>query len=184
MKGIVFSEFIEMVEDKFGIEIADSIIEDSNLPNLGAYTQVGTYDHAELVTMVQHLSSKTGLEFSALVQAFGEHLLVRFTQMYPVFFTNVTTCFDFLDTIENRVHIEVKKLYPDAELPTFESTIHSPERMEMLYISKRPFSALAYGLIIGSAHYYGENIDIKMQDESDDSLTKVRFTLKHIQSTS
>lgn len=179
MKGIVFSEFIEMVEDKFGIEIADTIIEHSNLPNSGAYTQVGTYDHNELVTLVKHLSAETGIAFEALVQAFGEHLLIRFTQMYPVFFTNVSSCFAFLDTIENRVHVEVKKLYPDAELPSFKSKIEG-NRMQMLYTSKRPFSALAYGLIIGSANYYGEKIAIKMIDESDHSLTKVRFELTHL----
>ncbi len=30
MKGIVFTEFIELVEDKFGFEAADEIIENSD----------------------------------------------------------------------------------------------------------------------------------------------------------
>ena len=41
MKGIIFTEFIEMVEDKFGFEVADNIITNSNLPSGGAYTAVG-----------------------------------------------------------------------------------------------------------------------------------------------
>lgn len=89
MKGIVFSEFIELVEDKFGIEIADTIIEKSNLPNQGTYTQVGTYDHKEMLTLVTHLSKETGIEVPVLVQAFSEHFFDRFTQMYPQFFTEV-----------------------------------------------------------------------------------------------
>lgn len=28
--------------------------------------------------------------------------------------------FQFLKNIENYIHVEVRKLYPDAELPTFE----------------------------------------------------------------
>lgn len=179
MKGIVFSEFIELVEDKFGLEIADTIIENAKLPNGGAYTQVGTYDHTELLTLVTHLSKQTGIEIETLVQTFGEHLLERFVTLYPQFFEGVNNCFDFLDTIENKVHVEVQKLYPDAELPTFDSHILSPEHMELIYTSKRPFSALAYGLIIGSARYYGENIDIQMENLSQDKLTKVRFSLRH-----
>ena len=47
MKGVVFTEFIEMVEDKFSADIADQIIEEADLPSGGVYTSVGTYDHAE-----------------------------------------------------------------------------------------------------------------------------------------
>jgi len=31
MKGIVFTEFLELVEDKFGLEMVDNIIESSDL---------------------------------------------------------------------------------------------------------------------------------------------------------
>ncbi|WP_127471532.1 heme NO-binding domain-containing protein [Thiomicrorhabdus aquaedulcis] len=177
MKGIVFSEFIELVEEKFGFEMADDIIEKSNLASGGAYTSVGTYDHHELLELVTHLSAQTGISVEDLVKTFGEHLLVRFSEGYPMFFESVNNCFQFLDTIENKVHVEVKKLYPEAELPTFDSRIESDNRMHLVYTSKRPFSALAYGLIKGSATYYGENIHIEMQDESLTGLTKVVFTL-------
>ena len=40
MKGIVFTEFLEMVEDQSG----------------GAYTSVGTYDHNEIFRLVNCLS--------------------------------------------------------------------------------------------------------------------------------
>lgn len=177
MKGIVFAEFIELVEDKFGFEMADDIIEKSNLPSGGAYTSVGTYDHKEMLELVTHLSNETGISVADLVKTFGEHLLVRFTEGYPQFFESVTNCFDFLDTIESKVHVEVKKLYPEAELPTFDSQIESANKMRLIYTSKRPFSALAYGLIKGSASYYNETIDISMDDQSTENLTKVVFTL-------
>lgn len=177
MKGIVFAEFIELVEDKFGFEIADEIIEESNLPSGGAYTSVGTYDHQEMIELVTHLSKKTNIAVEDLVKTFGEHLLTKFVEGYPMFFESVDNCFDFLDTIENKVHVEVKKLYPEAELPTFDSTVHSKHEMTLIYTSKRPFSALAYGLIKGSASYYNENIDIQMKDQSTAELTQVHFTL-------
>jgi hypothetical protein len=38
MKGIVFTAFLEMVEDKFGIEIVDHIISHSDVDSKGVYT--------------------------------------------------------------------------------------------------------------------------------------------------
>ena len=35
MKGIVFTEFLEMVEEKFGLEVVDYIIESSELASEG-----------------------------------------------------------------------------------------------------------------------------------------------------
>jgi hypothetical protein len=32
MKGIVFTEFFEMVEDKFGFEMSNQLVEETNLP--------------------------------------------------------------------------------------------------------------------------------------------------------
>ncbi len=45
MKGVVFTEFIEMVEDQFSADMVDDIIDDAQPPSGGAYTAVGTYDH-------------------------------------------------------------------------------------------------------------------------------------------
>ena len=56
MKGIVFTEFMDMVEDVFSIDILEDIIEESELPNNGAYTAVGTYNHEEIVRMTAQLS--------------------------------------------------------------------------------------------------------------------------------
>ena len=42
MKGIIFTEFLDLVEEKFGLEMVDKIIEQSNLDSGGIYTSVGT----------------------------------------------------------------------------------------------------------------------------------------------
>ena len=45
MKGIVFTEFFELVEDKFGLEVVQQIIDECKLESEGIYTSVGTYSH-------------------------------------------------------------------------------------------------------------------------------------------
>lgn len=177
MKGIVFSEFIEMVEERFSPEVADRMIEAANLPSGGAYTAVGTYSHEEMLALIEQLSGLTGVAVPDLVHAYGRHLFHRFTQLYPAFFDGVPTAFDFLSRIENHVHLEVRKLYPDAELPRFDTPQTDTRHMVMVYESRRPFATLARGLIEGCLEHYGEAADVTTTDLSEPGLTRVRFDI-------
>ena len=76
MKGVVFTELVEMVESVFSPDIADQMIENANLPSGGAYTAVGTYDHAEIVSLVVALSELTGMSPEELQQVYGRHLFL------------------------------------------------------------------------------------------------------------
>ena len=58
MKGMIFTEFLEMVESKFGLETVDTTIENSDLPSEGIYTSVGTYDFNEMVSLIAGLSEE------------------------------------------------------------------------------------------------------------------------------
>ena len=119
MKGIVFTEFLEMVESRFSFDMVDDILDDARPASGGAYTAVGTYPHDEMVALVSALSARSGLAVADLLRAFGAHLFGRFVQGYPDFFARVDNAFDFLAGIEDIIHAEVRKLYPDAELPHF-----------------------------------------------------------------
>lgn len=180
MKGIVFSEFIEMVESKFSLETADTIIESSKLPSDGAYTSVGTYDHTELLTLVTSLAEETRLPVDQLVRTFGSHLAGRFLELYPSFFKSTTGLFDFLNTVDQHIHVEVKKLYPEAELPLFDTEGLDKNKMKMTYRSKRPFADLAEGLILGSADIFKDSIRIERDDSMEDDYYKSEFLIIRI----
>ena len=134
MKGVVFTEFLEMVEETCSADLVDDIIEDSGVESGGAYTAVATYDHAELVALVLALSKRTKTPVPDLVRTFGRHLLGRFAVLFPDFF-HVGSAFEFLQSIETHIHVEVKKLYPDAELPHFECRQIGSKQLETIYTS-------------------------------------------------
>lgn len=165
MKGIVFKELIGMVEDVFGDEVAEKIIEKSDLESEGAYTSVGTYDHSEILQLVTHLSSETGVEAGKLVKTFGKHLVSVFSKAHSDFF-NQPNVFSFLKSVDGYIHVEVKKLYPEAELPKFDFEEPSDKELVMKYSSARPFAALAEGLIEGVIEHYKEEITIRAEDQS------------------
>ena len=177
MKGVVFTEFLDLVEDKFSADMVDTIIEASDLPSKGAYTSLGTYDHHEMMQLVTHLSNETKIPVAELIRTFGEHLFTRFYADYPQFFDGISHAFDFLKNLEDYIHVEVRKLYQDAELPKFEYETPSPQCLIMTYSSSRPFGDLAEGLIRGCIHHFGEPIALDRQDQKDDQKTIIRFTL-------
>lgn len=176
MKGIVFTEFLEMVEDAHGLDVVDRLLEAAGVD--GAYTSVGTYDHAELIGLVTALAGETGADPSELVRTFGRHLFDRFVEGYPQFFDGVPNAIEFLARIEDYIHVEVRKLYADAELPTFDHTRMDDGAMELLYRSPRPFGDFAQGLIEGCVRHFGEEFEIVRQDESAGEETRVRFRLR------
>lgn len=163
MKGIIFSEFLEMVEQRFGLETLDHIIETSDLASGGSYTAVGTYHHGEMVALVSSLSEKSGISVSDLLKAYGTYQFKRFTILYPSFFKGVQSAFEFLEGLENYIHPEVKKLYPDAELPSFETERLHENTLRMVYQSERHLEDFAEGLILGCLQHFDEQAHISKE---------------------
>ncbi|WP_064197065.1 MULTISPECIES: heme NO-binding domain-containing protein [Emticicia] len=176
MKGIVFTEFIEMVEEKFSYSMMDEIIESLNLPSKGIYTSVGTYDHSEMVQLVSSLSVRTQLPVSTLLNDFGKHLLQLFSKKYSHFFVETTNAFDFFERVDHYIHVSVLRLYPDAELPKITTTRISEKQLEMLYHSDRKMSDLAFGLIEATLEYYNESATIE-KSNVDESGSLVKFVI-------
>ena len=160
MKGVVFTEFFEFVEGRFSPEIAEQLIESSALPSKGIYTSVGTYDHAEMVTLVSNLATVVEIGVPDLLKEFGRHLLRQFVIKFPPFFNGITSTFEFLPKVDSFVHVEVKKLYPDAELPTFSCVFPASDQLQMTYESDRNLPDLAEGLILGCLEHFGEQMEV------------------------
>lgn len=179
MKGIVFTEFIEFVEDSFGFDISEDMIEGSNLSNDGVFTSVGTYEASDMVNMVVKLSELTNTEVPDLLIAYGKHLFSRFTEMFPHFFPDDITIFEFLSKIDDYIHVEVKKLYPDAELPTINTLSQGSNRMVIEYHSSRKFGDFAHGLLLGASDYFNESLTIEKFTIKDDGSI-IKFVLEKI----
>jgi len=179
MKGIVFTELIEMVEQQFSPELMDQVLSECDLETGGAYTSIGTYDHQELIEIVSALSHKTDISVSNLIRHFGHHLFFRFHELMPQFFEEPKTAFEFLETVHHRVHVEVKKLYPDAALPEFKTEKPDLKTLVMTYHSNCPFADFAYGLIEGCIEFYQENIEVDYVDQNKKNAYSRIFTLRN-----
>ncbi|MCH9816048.1 MAG: heme NO-binding domain-containing protein [Actinomycetia bacterium] len=178
MKGIVFNDFLEMVEEDFDVVQLDLIMQTADLPGDGVYTSVGNYDYSELLGLIVAASEVTGVAIPALLYAFGHHLFQTLGKRFPELLAPMTGAFDLFLGIEDIIHAEVRKLYPDAELPRFECALVTPNQMTMLYESPRRLAVLAHGLIDAGAEHFDEDISVTAENLSDSPDEKVLFTLE------
>lgn len=178
MKGIVFTEFLDMVDEAFGPVVTDAVIGDAELPSGGAYTAVGTYPCEEMVALVRMLERQTGTDMPELLKSYGRHLFGRFVVRYPELFEGYHDSFSMLESIDATIHMEVRKLYPDAELPRFDCQREGSDRLILVYRSLRPFADLAEGLIEGCARHFGEVLTIGRSDGKEGDLNVSTFRLQ------
>lgn len=180
MKGIVFTEFMEMVEQRWGADMVDDLIDATTPASKGAYTSVGTYHLNELLAYVVELSRVSGAPVPALVKAFGEFLAGSFVRKFPIFFTNAGSTFDVLRDVDRHIHVEVKKLYPDAELPVFRFCDVAPDVLELTYESTRNLPDLAEGLMEGCARHFNETLRIERSVVRSEPIPQVVFTITRL----
>ncbi|MEQ6120259.1 heme NO-binding domain-containing protein [Reichenbachiella sp. MALMAid0571] len=176
MKGIVFTEYLDFVEDNFGYDLVDRLITSCDLPSGGSYTSIGSYEFSELVQLLTKTSELTGKDSDYILQKFGWHLFGVFTKAYPQFFTAAKSSFDILSTLDDKIHPEVLKLYPDAELPRFEIEKMEENVLVMIYRSSRKMSDFAEGLIEASMSHFNEKGTVRTK-QLDQNGEVVRFTI-------
>ncbi len=176
MKGIVFTEFLDLVEDKFGLEMVDEIIEKSNLESGGVYTAVGTYAFSEMLQLLRHLSKNTNISIDDLLLVYAEHFFGVLKRNYGDLLSRYTDPIEMLSSIENHIHVEVKKIYPEAELPTFEVLEKTEDSLVMVYKSSRAMHHFGLGLMNKTFEYFKAKATIELEKIKEDG-TEVKFMI-------
>lgn len=171
MKGIVFTELIEMVEAKWGLEVADTILDPTDLESQGVFTAVGTYADRDMQILVQRLGVATGLDGSTLLLEFGKYLFGTFARGYADMLERFDSTFGLLSHLDDFIHPEVQKLYPDASLPGFEVVSRDEKNIVLDYRSKRRMPEFAEGLIMAAAVHFKEKVEVKWEvGENEENL--------------
>ena len=179
MKGIVFTEFFSLVEKTWSADMVEDLIDDVNPASGAAYTSVGTYDHQEIVAMVGALAKRTKMSIPDLLHTFGCHL-------FSVFKHTITdsskelTIHSIFCSIDNHIHVEARKLYRDAELPSFEIADRNDTTLTLIYRSKRGFADLARGLIESTCQHWETPVEVACQDQSKGELHQVEFVITKV----
>ncbi|MBX2850025.1 MAG: heme NO-binding domain-containing protein [Acidiferrobacterales bacterium] len=169
MLGVIFTSLIEMMEQEVGLEATEEVLDKAQVESGACYTAVGFYPPEELVSIVTHLSQQTGIPIPDLVQQFGFYLFDLLATSHPHAVEGKTSVIELLSQLDSHIHVEVKKLYPEANLPAFKTIEESDSHIKLLYISTNRLEPLAEGLIKGGADYFNENVVIRITPADEHS---------------
>jgi hypothetical protein len=176
MKGIILRQYLEFVETNYGPETVEKIIEESQLSSQGAYTNVGTYSYEDILHLTKALSEIVNLPIERIVRDFGQSLFQNLMIAHPQY-QNLTSVKEMLAKIHNVIHVEVRKLYPDAALPDLDYSENEDGSLSIHYKSERPFATFALGLIMGCVDYYKESYKITRLSENPTTEYEATFRL-------
>lgn len=176
MKGIVFTEFLDLVEQKFGLEMVDKIISQSNLESEGAYTAIGTYNFSEMLQLLQNLSNNTNISIDDLLLVYAEHFFSVIETSYPGLLATYKDPIEMLSSIEDHIHVEVRKIYPEAELPSFVVESKTENSLVMIYKSNRAMHHFGLGLMNKTFKHFNSTATIVLEKIKEDG-TEVKFII-------
>jgi hypothetical protein len=159
MKGIIFNLLERAVSAEYGDETWDTLLDDAG--SIGTYTAVGNYPDEELMALVGAATQRLGLSSDELIRWFGRRAIPMLEERYPAFFEAHRTTRDFLLTLNDVIHPEVRKLFPGAYAPSFEFDTSREDALGLTYESHRNLCSFAEGLIEGSAERFGDTVTIE-----------------------
>lgn len=181
MRGTIFVELIKMAEDAFGEDVVDAVLEKTDLENDGAFTTVGNYPCSELIKIVMAFSAHSNISPEVLQRKFGHWMINHFNETFPAFFEGKADSFAMLEAVDSEIHVEVAKLYPDAELPVFATQRLAPDHLIMTYSSPRPLVEFCQGMIEACLERFGQSADIQrtaVPSPSNATRFDIRLTAK------
>jgi hypothetical protein len=164
MKGFIFTNFLEFTEKKHGLKMVDEMITESNLPSEGIYSAFNSYDFNELVILLTYLSQKTNTKPEVILEELGKFILPYLICKHSYITEKYTKPLDFLAGIQNHIHIEVKKLYNDADLPTFSVENRTDNKLTLIYKSSRGLTYFAIGMIKASFKHFEVEGNVVIDD--------------------
>lgn len=158
MKGVVFNILEEMVVEHFGMQVWNDILDTAETE--GVYTAGQSYPDEQLFELVGIVCKKLNMSSEMIIGSFGEYMFHRLHDRHPSFIEKEPTLKSFLKSIESVIHVEVRKLYQDPNLPSFEYFDQSDDHLIMRYHSPRKLCILAEGLIRGASSHYAQKISL------------------------
>jgi hypothetical protein len=175
VKGVLFNIVEDVVTRALGADEWDDIVDAAAVS--GAYTSLGNYPDADLGAIVDTVADRLSMSVADTLRLVGrlgfEHLAAR----APELLATHSDWRSVLLSLDEIIHPEVLKIYPDSEVPGSDVSTDG-DALLFGYTSSRNMCALADGLIVGCGSWYGTELHVDHVTcvHADDSSCTMRVT--------
>ena len=159
MKGIIFKAFESFVTENWGDQFYEDLLDASELQSDGAFVGPGTYPDEDLFALVGTAIARLNISLDDALKAFGRYAFDKLAGTAPQFVDGIDDAKAFLATVDSVIHVEVRKLYPQANTPSVILQDTGPNQATLIYESDRQICPLMVGLVEGMADYFSTKIE-------------------------
>lgn len=180
MKGLVFTEFLQLIEETHGIDCVDRVIDACALSHGGAYTSVGDYEIGELGQLAAAYAQECGESIQSMLKTYGIFLIARLESSHAAYFEEAEGSFAFLKGLDGKVREEVRNLYPEANLPRIAVLGEEGASLTLAYREDPAFAPIIQGMIEGLGAIYGEDLTVQRSDARDATGPYTEFAIARV----
>ena len=157
MKGILFNVVEDVVTEAMSADAWDDVIDEAHVD--GSYTSLASYPDTDLTAIVTAIASATGLSVGDTLKLAGRLGFKHLARRTPHVLDGIGGWQQLVGSLDDIIHPEVRKIYPDAEVPGF-ATTDIDGGLRVVYTSRRQLCSLAEGLIVGGGEWYGHHLTV------------------------
>ncbi len=176
MKGVVFTEFLEMVEKTYGLETLDFVLEKSELKSEGIYTAIGDYEIDEFFTLLDNLVLKTKESKNEILYEYGGYICNYLEKNYSDLFKIFNEPLAMLAKLDEYFISQLRKHYPNEDIPSYDVVDRTKDSLTIIYSSQRWLYKFAVAFIERAFKYFKLEANIGTELLLDNG-TKVRFII-------
>lgn len=178
MKGVIFNLLEDFVTTTWGEVAYEEILARCPVHTRGPHVGPSTYPDADLMAIVGAACARLGVTTDQALHAFGAFATAPLIARLPRELIPFDHPRDLLKAVDDVIHLEVRKLFRDAEPPRI--THHDdgdPDRLTLYYASRRQLCPLLTGLLDGAARHYMVPITYQHVACSRDGAPRCELTL-------
>jgi predicted hydrocarbon binding protein len=154
--GLIFTTFKRYTQT----QLADS--HDAIWEGQPTFLAVDAYADEAFEALVARAATLTGATRRELLHDFGAYTgKTAFYLMRPDYYEASPGVRDFLLDVEERIHETVRSTIPGAAPPRLQVVPFGETGVSIAYTSPRRLCDLLEGLVVGTAAYYGERVEIE-----------------------
>lgn len=157
MKGVLFNVVEDVVTEAFSADVWDDVVEHAGVS--GAYTSLGNYPDEELGSVVEATASAAGQTVPDALRLAGHLGFAHLVRRAPDLLDGLDGWRAVLTALDDIIHPEVRKIYPDADVPGF-ATEPDGSGLLVTYTSRRALCALAEGLMTGAGKWFDTDLHV------------------------
>ena len=166
-----------MIEDVKGEDYVKEIKQNMNLRARKANSNGTSFPIAELIGIIKIAADDMGISIEVLTEELGRQIARTLYEKYPAFYKNQEFS-KFIETVDEQIRMQVKKLYPDIAAPRFELKESGDGRVTVMFSSSVHFPYLAKGLLAESAEIFSKSVSVGIEPINTEGT--YQKTLLHI----